>query len=49
MLRLWFKALGAKDGSTNKEANTIAWIRTFIILSYFITNGTIIAGVIHQW
>lgn len=47
--RLWAKALGEKVGRTNKEADRIACIRTFIILSYIITNCFIVAGVIRHW
>jgi hypothetical protein len=49
MWRLWAKALGEKSGSNDKESNTIACIRTAIVLSYIITNCFIIAGVIRHW
>jgi len=47
--RLWAKALGEKSGKDNNEADQIALIRTIIVLSYLITNGFIIAGVIRHW
>jgi len=47
--RLWAKALGEKAGSTDSEADLIACFRTFIVLSYIITNCFIIAGVIQHW
>jgi hypothetical protein len=47
--RLWAKALGEKSGSTDKEADKIAFIRTAVVLSYIITNCFIIAGVIRHW
>jgi len=47
--RVWAKALGEKAGSNNKEADTIAIIRTVIVVSYLITNIFIIAGVINKW
>jgi len=47
--RLWAKALGEKSGSTNKEADQIALVRTAIVLTYIITNIFIIAGVIRHW
>ena len=47
--RLWAKALGDKAGNTDVEANRVACIRTFIVLSYIITNCFIIAGVIRHW
>jgi len=49
MWRLWAKALGEKASTNNKEADTIAVIRTVIILFYIITNIFIIAGVIKHW
>jgi hypothetical protein len=47
--RLWAKALGEKSGSTDREANQIALIRTAIVLCYMLTNGFIIAGVVRHW
>ena len=47
--RLWAKALGAKEGSTDREADRVALIRTAIVLCYIITNLFIVAGVIRHW
>jgi hypothetical protein len=47
--RIWAKALGEKSGTTNQEADRIAYIRTIIVLIYIITNFFIIAGVIRHW
>lgn len=47
--RLWAKALGEKAGATKQESDKVALIRTLIIVSYFITNLFIIAGVIRHW
>jgi hypothetical protein len=47
--RIWAKALGDKSGSTDVEADKIAFIRTAIVLCYIITNVFIIAGVIRHW
>jgi hypothetical protein len=47
--RLWAKALGEKMGSTDKEADKIALIRTSIALVYIVTNIIIISGVIRHW
>jgi hypothetical protein len=47
--RIWAKALGRKDGITDRESDRVAIIRTLIILSYIITNCFIIAGVIRHW
>lgn len=49
MWRLWCKALGEKNGKTDSEADKIALIRTGIVVSYFITNCFIIAGVLRHW
>ena len=48
--RTWKYALGAfDDRKTKKYDNSVAVIRTFILLAYLITNGFIIAGVIRHW
>lgn len=47
--KIWAKALGEKSGTTDKEADRIACVRTVIVLSYVITNGFIIAGVLRHW
>lgn len=47
--RLWAKALGAKAGNNNKEANIIALVRTLITLVYLITNFIIVLGVWRHW
>ena len=47
--RLWAKAIGEKEGSSDKEADMIALIRTVIVLVNFITCFFIIACNIHNW
>jgi hypothetical protein len=47
--RLWAKSIGEKTGSTDAEADKIAFVRTAIVLCYIITNVFIIAGVIRHW
>ena len=42
--RVWAKALGEKSGKSDKEADFIAIIRTFIFIQLIITNCFIIAG-----
>ena len=49
MFRLIAKALGENTASTDKEANTIAWIRIVLMLQAVATNIFIIAGVLHKW
>lgn len=46
---IWAKALGEKSGRSDRQADIVALVRTFIVLSYFITNGFIIAGVWRHW
>jgi len=47
--RLWAKALGEKAGKNDKEADTIACIRTLIFVSYLITNVAIVANAVRHW
>lgn len=47
--RWWAKALGEKASKCDRESDTIAWIRTFIFISYLVTNCFIVAGVIRHW
>lgn len=47
--RLWAKALGEKSGSTDKEADRIALIRTLIFLYAALTNWVIMLGVDRHW
>jgi hypothetical protein len=47
--RVWAKSLGEKAGATRQEADRVAMVRTAIVLSYLITNGFIVAGVIRHW
>lgn len=49
MWRWWAKALGEKASKCDRESDTVAWIRTFIFLTYLITNIFICAGVIRHW
>jgi len=49
MWRLWAKALGEKASQNSKESDKVAIIRTIILISYFLTNCFIIAGVIKHW
>ena len=47
--RWWAKALGEKASKDDRESDNIAYIRTFIFLTYLITNAFIVAGVIRHW
>lgn len=47
--RLWAKALGEKAGSTDSEADLIAIVRTFFVVTTMATNFFIIAGILRHW
>lgn len=47
--RLWCKALGEKATPNDQESDKIAIIRSFIFLSYLITNIAIVANAIRHW
>ena len=47
--RIWAKALGEKSGKDDREADTIACIRTFIFVSYLVTNVAIVANAVRHW
>jgi hypothetical protein len=49
MWRIFAKALGAKEGKHEKEADMVALVRTVILFSYMLTNAFIIAGVVRHW
>ena len=46
--KLWAKSLGEKVG-TDKDADSVAIMRTLIVLVNFSTCFIIIAGVVHHW
>lgn len=47
--RIWAKALGAKEGNNDREADIIAGIRTFILFAYMVTNVAIVANAVRHW
>ena len=47
--RIWAKALGEKSGKDDREADTVAWIRTLIFISYLVTNVAIVANAVRHW
>ena len=49
MWKIWCKALGSKEGKSNREADAVAVIRTLILLGYMITNAFIVSGVVRHW
>ena len=49
MLRLIFKALGCKEGDTDKEADKVAWIRLGLVGVAVVTNILISANILVGW
>ena len=48
--RIWKYALGSfSDEKTKRYDNLIVLVRSFIFLTYLITNSFIVAGVIRHW
>ena len=47
--RIWAKALGEKSGKDDREADTIAGIRTVILVCYMVTNVAIVANAVRHW
>lgn len=47
--RLWAKALGEKAGKNDKEADTVALIRTVILVTYFVTNVAIVTNAVRHF
>ncbi len=47
--RIWAKSLGEKAGTTDREADRVAMIRTLIVACYIITNLCIVAGIVRHW
>jgi len=47
--RIWAKALGAKEGKNDREADYIAGLRTFIFCTYLVTNIAIVANAVRHW
>ena len=49
MWRLWARALGEKVGESNKRADKVAWIRTFIVIQAILTNVLISINILMNW
>ena len=47
--RVWAKALGEKAGKNDREADTVAIIRTAILVSYMVTNVAIVSNAVRHW
>ena len=47
--RIWAKALGEKGSHCDRESDIIALVRSFIFLTYLITNVAIVSNAIRHW
>lgn len=47
--RIWAKSLGEKASSCDKESDNVAIVRTFIFITYLITNIAIVTNVVRHW
>ena len=47
--RIWYKALGNKASDCDRESDFVGLVRTIIFITYFVTNVTIICGVVRHW
>ena len=47
--RVWAKALGEKASDNDKESDIVAIIRTFVFLTYLITNVAIVSNAVRHW
>ena len=47
--RVWAKALGEKASDNDKESDVVAIIRTFVFLTYLITNIAIVSNAVRHW
>ena len=45
----WCKALGEKSGTTDRQSDGIAFVRTLLVLQAIITNLFIVANIIRTW
>lgn len=47
--KYWARALGEKVGEDASKADTVAWIRTILIMQAVITNLFIVTNIIIGW
>lgn len=49
MWKIWCKALGEKSGSTDKQSDGIAFVRTLLVVQAIVTNVFIVVNIIIGW
>ena len=47
--RVWAKALGEKASDCDRESDIVAIIRTFVFLTYLITDVAIVSNAVRHW
>ena len=47
--KVWCKALGEKSGTTDRQSDGIAFIRTILVMQAIITNIFIVANIMRNW
>ena len=47
--KIWCKALGEKSGTTDRQSDGIAFVRTVLVLQAIITNLFIVANILFCW
>lgn len=49
MWKIWCKALGEKSGTTDRQSDGIAFIRTLLVFQAITTNIFIVANILTGW
>ncbi len=47
--KVWCKALGEKSGTTDRQSDSIAFIRTLLVMQALVTNIFIVANILIGW
>ena len=47
--KIWCKALGEKSGTTDRQSDNIALVRTLLVLQAIITNIFIVSNILKNW
>ena len=47
--KIWCKALGEKSGTTDRQSDGIALIRTMLVTQAIVTNFFIVANILKEW
>ncbi len=47
--KIWCKALGEKSGTTDRQSDGIAFVRTLLVLQAIVTNIFIVSNILINW